>query len=170
MRVAVNVSAIVLVDATCPTAIAETLDRHALTPDNLVVEVTEDAVMRDPRRAIAILERIKASGVEISVDDFGTGQSSLEQLKNVPADELKLDRSFVLGMVDDPQDAAIVGRSSAWVARLACAWSPRASRRPRSGSGWLSWAATSPRASGWRGQCPRRSSSAGRASRAIARG
>jgi diguanylate cyclase (GGDEF)-like protein len=109
VRVAVNVSAIVLVDATLPDRIAETLQRHALTPDNLCVEVTEDAVMRDTSRAIAILERIKASGVEISVDDFGTGQSSLEQLKNVPADELKLDRSFVLGMSEDPQDAAIVG-------------------------------------------------------------
>jgi diguanylate cyclase (GGDEF)-like protein len=109
IRVAVNVSAIVLVDATLPDRIAETLTRHALTADNLVVEVTEDAVMRDTSRAIDILDRIKASGVEIAVDDFGTGQSSLEQLKNVPADELKLDRSFVLGMVEDPQDAAIVG-------------------------------------------------------------
>jgi len=109
IRVGVNVSAIVLVDATLPDRIADTLARHALTPDNLCVEVTEDAVMRDTSRAIAILVQIKRSGVEISVDDFGTGQSSLEQLKNVPADELKLDRSFVLGMVDDPQDAAIVG-------------------------------------------------------------
>jgi len=109
IRVAVNVSAIVLVDAGLPDRIAETLRRHLLTADNLVIEVTEDAVMRDPTRAIDILNRIKASGVDIAVDDFGTGQSSLEQLKNVPADELKLDRSFVLGMVDDPQDAAIVG-------------------------------------------------------------
>ncbi|HEU4976420.1 MAG TPA: EAL domain-containing protein [Baekduia sp.] len=109
VRVAVNVSAIVLVDAMLPERIAETLHRHALTPDNLVVEVTEDAVMRDASRAIDILGEIKASGVEIAVDDFGTGQSSLEQLKNVPADELKLDRSFVLGMAEDPHDAAIVG-------------------------------------------------------------
>jgi diguanylate cyclase (GGDEF)-like protein len=109
IRVAVNVSAVVLVDAGLPDRIAETLARHLLTADNLVVEVTEDAVMRDPTRAIDILTRIKGSGVDIAVDDFGTGQSSLEQLKNVPADELKLDRSFVLGMVDDPQDAAIVG-------------------------------------------------------------
>jgi diguanylate cyclase (GGDEF)-like protein len=109
VRMAVNVSAIVLVDATLPDRIAETLTRHALTSDNLVIEVTEDAVMRDPRRAIDILGRIKQSGAEIAVDDFGTGQSSLEQLKNVPADELKLDRSFVLGMADDAHDAAIVG-------------------------------------------------------------
>jgi diguanylate cyclase (GGDEF)-like protein len=109
VRMAVNVSAIVLVDATLPDRIAETLGRHALTSDNLVIEVTEDAVMRDPRRAIDILGRIKRSGAEIAVDDFGTGQSSLEQLKNVPADELKLDRSFVLGMADDAHDAAIVG-------------------------------------------------------------
>jgi EAL domain-containing protein (putative c-di-GMP-specific phosphodiesterase class I) len=109
VRMAVNVSAIVLVDATLPDHIAATLERHHLLPESLVVEVTEDAVMRDPRRAIDILERIKASGVDIAVDDFGTGQSSLEQLKNVPADELKLDRSFVLGMADDAHDAAIVG-------------------------------------------------------------
>ncbi len=109
MRVAVNVSAIVLVDATLPDRITSILSRHSLTPDNLVVEVTEDAVMSDTKRAIAILDRIKASGVEIAIDDFGTGHSSLEQLKNVPADELKLDRSFVLGMHEDPHDAAIVG-------------------------------------------------------------
>src|SRR3978361_1368040 len=60
-------------------------------------------------RAVALVESIKASGVEIAVDDFGTGQSSLEQLKNVPADEIKLDRSFVLGMVEAAHDAAIVG-------------------------------------------------------------
>jgi diguanylate cyclase (GGDEF)-like protein len=109
IRVSVNVSAIVLVDSTLPERIAQTLARHALTPDNLVIEVTEDAVMRDPGRAIIILERLKAGGVEISVDDFGTGQSSLEQLKNLPADELKLDRSFVMSMDGDPHDAAIVG-------------------------------------------------------------
>jgi diguanylate cyclase (GGDEF)-like protein len=109
VRMAVNVSAIVLVDATLPDQIAATLAKHNLLPESLVVEVTEDAVMRDPRRAIDILTRIKSSGVEIAVDDFGTGQSSLEQLKNVPADELKLDRSFVLGMAEDAHDAAIVG-------------------------------------------------------------
>jgi len=109
LRVAVNVSAIVLVDATLPDRITSILARHALTPDNLVVEVTEDAVMSDTKRAIAILDRIKASGVEIAIDDFGTGHSSLEQLKNLPADELKLDRSFVLGMAEEPHDAAIVG-------------------------------------------------------------
>jgi len=109
MRVAVNVSAIVLVDTTLPNRIAEILQRHSLTADNLVVEVTEDAVMSDTTRAISILRRIKDLGVEIAIDDFGTGHSSLEQLKNLPADELKLDRSFVLGMDESPHDAAIVG-------------------------------------------------------------
>jgi diguanylate cyclase (GGDEF)-like protein len=108
LRVAVNVSAMVLVDTELPERISAALTRHALTPDNLVVEVTEDAVMSDPRRCIAVLERIEALRVGIAIDDFGTGHSSLEQLKRLPAEELKLDRSFVLGMVDDPDDAAIV--------------------------------------------------------------
>ncbi|MBI5104893.1 MAG: EAL domain-containing protein [Solirubrobacterales bacterium] len=108
LRMGVNVSAVVLVDENLPERVAAALKAESLTPDNLTIEVTEDAVMRDPRRCIAILERIAKLGVEISVDDFGTGHSSLEQLKRVPADELKLDRSFVMGMADDSHDAAIV--------------------------------------------------------------
>jgi EAL domain-containing protein (putative c-di-GMP-specific phosphodiesterase class I) len=109
LRVAVNVSAVVLVDAGLPERISEMLERHSLTPNNIVVEVTEDAVMAEPRRAIAILERIEQLHVGIAIDDFGTGHSSLEQLKRLPAHELKLDRSFVMGMTDDTDDAAIVG-------------------------------------------------------------
>jgi diguanylate cyclase (GGDEF)-like protein len=108
IRVAVNVSAMTLVDENLPQHIGDVLARHNLTPANLVVEVTEDAVMRDPRRSIAILERVKALGVGIAVDDFGTGHSSLEQLRRLPADELKLDRSFVQPMDRDPADAAVV--------------------------------------------------------------
>jgi diguanylate cyclase (GGDEF)-like protein len=108
VRVAVNVSAITLGDENLPQHIAEVLARHNLTPENLVIEVTEDAVMRDPRRSIAILERVKAVGVAIAVDDFGTGHSSLEQLRRLPADELKLDRSFVQPMAQDAADAAVV--------------------------------------------------------------
>ena len=108
LRIGVNVSAVTLVDMGLPERIADALHRHRVPPEQLVIEVTEDAVMSDQRRCLDILERIGALGVGISIDDFGTGQSSLAQLRHLPADELKIDRSFVKGMADDPLDAEIV--------------------------------------------------------------
>ena len=64
--------------------------------------------MADPRRAMAILERLRELGVRLSLDDFGTGHSSLSYLKQLPLDEVKIDRSFVIGMTEDDNDAAIV--------------------------------------------------------------
>ena len=72
--------------------------------------------MADPRRAMAILERLRGLGVKLSLDDFGTGHSSLSYLKRLPLDEVKIDRSFVMGMADDDDDAAIV-RSTIDLAR-----------------------------------------------------
>lgn len=108
LRMSVNVSAVTLVDVGLPGRIAAALERHAVPPTTLTVEVTEDAVMRDHRRCREVLARIAGLGVEISIDDFGTGQSSLAQLRHLPADELKIDRRFVSGMADDPLDAEIV--------------------------------------------------------------
>ncbi|QEC47102.1 bifunctional diguanylate cyclase/phosphodiesterase [Baekduia soli] len=108
LRVGVNVSAVTLVDIGLPERIDTALRRHGVPPARLVVEVTEDAVMNDQRRCLDVLERIAQLGVEISVDDFGTGQSSLAQLRHLPADELKIDRSFVKGMADDPLDHEVV--------------------------------------------------------------
>jgi diguanylate cyclase (GGDEF)-like protein len=108
LRVGVNVSAVTLVDVGLPERIAQALHQHKVPPALLVVEVTEDAVMSDQRRCLDVLEHISQLGVEISVDDFGTGQSSLAQLRHLPADELKIDRSFVKGMAEDPLDAEVV--------------------------------------------------------------
>jgi len=108
LRIAVNVSAHTLVDVALPDRLAAALERHDVTPSALVVEVTEDAVMSDQRRCLAVLERIAALGVEIAIDDFGTGQSSLAQLRHLPATELKIDRSFVQRMTADPLDAEVV--------------------------------------------------------------
>jgi diguanylate cyclase (GGDEF)-like protein len=108
LRVGVNVSAVTLVDIGLPERIDMALRHHGVPAAQLVIEVTEDAVMSDQRRCLDVLEGIAALGVEISIDDFGTGQSSLAQLRHLPADELKIDRSFVKGMAEDPLDAEVV--------------------------------------------------------------
>ncbi|MEA3032071.1 MAG: diguanylate cyclase, partial [Sphingomonadales bacterium] len=77
-------------------------------PAWLIVEVTETAAMRDPAGAIAALEAWRALGAGVSIDDYGTGQSSLAYLQKLPATELKIDRSFVAGIACDPRSAAMV--------------------------------------------------------------
>jgi EAL domain-containing protein (putative c-di-GMP-specific phosphodiesterase class I) len=81
---------------------------HRLKPESVSLEVTESAVMEDPAHARGVLERLHAIGVRLSIDDFGTGYSSLACLKRLPVHELKIDKSFVIGLVRDPNDAAIV--------------------------------------------------------------
>jgi diguanylate cyclase len=108
LHVGVNVSAVTLVDAGLPDRVDAALARHDVPPEALVLEVTEDAVMRDHRRCLEVLGRIAGLGVEIAIDDFGTGQSSLSQLRHFPADELKIDQRFVQGMTADPIDEEMV--------------------------------------------------------------
>ena len=72
------------------------------------LEITEGALMADPRRVLATLQRLDKLGVALSLDDFGTGYSSMQHLRRLPLAEVKIDRSFVLGMADDPDDDAIV--------------------------------------------------------------
>jgi len=84
------------------------LAARGLAPGALQLEITEEFLMADRDRARAILTRLRRHGVQISVDDFGTGYSSLSYLRDLPVDELKLDRSFILPMVEDPRAAALV--------------------------------------------------------------
>jgi PAS domain S-box-containing protein len=107
LSVAVNVSARQL-ETDLALTVSEALRRSGFEPECLCIEVTESSVMRDVDSAIATLEAVKALGVRISVDDFGTGYSSLAYLKRLPADELKVDKSFVDGLGSDPDDTAIV--------------------------------------------------------------
>jgi diguanylate cyclase (GGDEF)-like protein len=116
LPVAVNLAAANIVDTTLPESVAHILQRWEVPGRLLECEISEDTVMGDPRRAGDVLERLRDLGVRLSLDDFGTGHSSLSYLKRLPLDEVKIDRSFVIGMADDPSDAAIV-RSTIDLAR-----------------------------------------------------
>lgn len=104
----VNISMYDLRDATFADLVAERLAVHGACPELLGIEVTESAAMADPKRTRSTLERLRTIGVRVAVDDFGTGYSSLAHLVAMPVDELKIDRSFVVGMSSSPQHAAIV--------------------------------------------------------------
>jgi EAL domain-containing protein (putative c-di-GMP-specific phosphodiesterase class I) len=112
----VNLSARNLLDAELPQQVADILERHRIAPDRLVVEVTESASMTDPHRAIAVLTALRATGVGVSVDDFGTGNASIEYLAKLPATEIKIDKSFITDILEDPRAEAIV-RSTIDLAR-----------------------------------------------------
>jgi diguanylate cyclase (GGDEF)-like protein len=116
LQMSVNLSARNLLDADVPERIAALLHRHGIPAERLVVEVTESAALVDPERAVAALEALRASGVGVSVDDFGTGNASIEYLAALPASELKIDRSFITDMLSDPRAEAIV-RSTIDLAR-----------------------------------------------------
>ena len=95
LKVSVNISAQDLLDPELDAMVGAALARHALPPRLLNLEITESGVMQDAARAIDVLRRLGEAGVERSIDDFGTGYSSLAYLKQLPVDELKIDRSFV---------------------------------------------------------------------------
>jgi diguanylate cyclase (GGDEF)-like protein len=116
LPVAVNLAAANIVDVTLPAAIGAALERHGVPAHRLVCEISEHTVMADPVRASDVLDGLRALGVGLSLDDFGTGHSSLAYLKRLPLDEVKIDRSFVAGMTDDENDAVIV-RSTIDLAR-----------------------------------------------------
>jgi diguanylate cyclase (GGDEF)-like protein len=107
IRVAVNLSARLLQDERLVDSIVDLLRAWDVTPDLLQVEVTESAVMADPARALQILTRLHEMGIRIAIDDFGTGYSSLAYLKKLPADEIKIDKSFVRDMPGNADDVTI---------------------------------------------------------------
>ncbi|MEL7449527.1 MAG: EAL domain-containing protein [Pseudomonadota bacterium] len=108
LGVAVNLSVRDLMDESLPDRVVTLLRHYVLEPDYLSVEVTESAVMQDPERAIGVLNRLKEAGIKIALDDFGTGQTSLALLKQLPVDELKIDKSFVQDIRTDTGDSIIV--------------------------------------------------------------
>ncbi|MDR5795641.1 EAL domain-containing protein, partial [Caballeronia sp. LZ008] len=108
LAVSVNVSARELIQSTLPEIFQGLLDKHGVAPESIWIEITESAIMDDPNHAIETLDRLHALGIRLSIDDFGTGYSSLSYLKRMPVDELKIDKSFVMGMFQHKDDETIV--------------------------------------------------------------
>ncbi len=109
VRIGVNLSPSQLQSGDLATAVAEVLDLTGLAPRLLELEVTEDILLLDEAKVLDTFKRIQELGVRVVFDDFGTGYASLSYLKKFPLDGLKIDRSFVLELLGDSDDAAIVG-------------------------------------------------------------
>lgn len=108
LEVSVNVSPTMLADHELGEQVRELLAKHALPGGGVVLEITESSLITSPVQAAALLEQLAALGVRISIDDFGTGFSSLSYLRRLPVHEIKVDKTFVLGMLDSDDDAAVV--------------------------------------------------------------
>jgi EAL domain-containing protein (putative c-di-GMP-specific phosphodiesterase class I) len=108
LRVSINLSTRDLLDLELPAKLDATLKRHRVPESGFCLEITESAIMDDPARAEATLNALSQRGFKLSIDDFGTGYSSLAYLKRLPVDELKIDKSFVMAMERDADDAKIV--------------------------------------------------------------
>jgi diguanylate cyclase (GGDEF)-like protein len=108
VEIAVNVSPRQLQEADFPTTVATLLQIHGVPADLLVLEVTESTVVDATGPTLEVLRQLRDSGVHVAIDDFGTGYSSLSSLRDLPADIVKIDRSFVAGLASDSGDEAIV--------------------------------------------------------------
>jgi EAL domain-containing protein (putative c-di-GMP-specific phosphodiesterase class I) len=116
LSVAVNISARNLQDLDLPNDLGAILAHHLVAPHQVELEITESTIMADPDRAMGILLRLHQMGIRLSIDDFGTGYSSLAYLKRLPVDDIKIDKSFIMGLTPESDDAIIV-RSTVDMAR-----------------------------------------------------
>ena len=108
LRISINLSTRDLLDLEFPQRLDALLAKHDVPATAFCLEITESAIMDDPLRAEGTLNRLHERGFKLSIDDFGTGYSSLAYLKRLPVDELKIDKSFVMAMEKDDDDAKIV--------------------------------------------------------------
>lgn len=108
LRIAINLSTRDLMDPDFPQRLSAIMQSSGVSPSAFCLEITESAIMEDPQRAEATLYKLSEQGFKLSIDDFGTGFSSLAYLKRLPVNELKIDKSFVMAMDKDESDAKIV--------------------------------------------------------------
>lgn len=108
IKVSINLSMKDLLNPELPDLVAGLTAKIGIDPSWIMFEITEGSIMTDPTRALIIVERLKGMGFDFSIDDFGTGYSSLAYLKRLPVSELKIDKSFVLDMMNSESDTIIV--------------------------------------------------------------
>jgi hypothetical protein len=132
VTVAVNLSATNVLDPDIVADVRRMLDRHCVAPDRMVLEITEGVLLADAQCAAGTLHELRALGLAISVDDFGTGFSSLAHLRELPVDALKLDRSSSPPSAPRTTRAMSPSQARYWLPamRSASPWSPKASRTP----------------------------------------
>lgn len=107
-RLAINLSVSTLTDPELPSVVDQGIKTWGIDPATISLEIAESSMIADAERSVAILTRLKAIGVRLSIDDFGSGFSSLAHFKRFPIDEIKIDRPFVQGAVSDSADRAVV--------------------------------------------------------------
>ncbi|MGS2723983.1 putative bifunctional diguanylate cyclase/phosphodiesterase [Porticoccus sp. GXU_MW_L64] len=108
LSISVNVTPTLLLDDEILTVIRDALDIFSVEPSRLILEVTENIMVDNQQMMLAQLAKLRKTGVKVSIDDFGTGYSSLAYFRDLPTDELKIDKSFVLKMLGSPKDQSIV--------------------------------------------------------------
>jgi EAL domain-containing protein (putative c-di-GMP-specific phosphodiesterase class I) len=108
IKISINLSMKDLLNPELPDLVAGLTAKIGIDPSWVIFEITEGSIMTDPTRALIIVERLKSMGFDFSIDDFGTGYSSMAYLKRLPVSELKIDKSFVLDMMTNENDAIIV--------------------------------------------------------------
>jgi diguanylate cyclase (GGDEF)-like protein len=108
LRLSVNISPVQFATENLDEVVARIVEQSGLDPARLELEITEGVLIQDPVRALTVLNRIKALGVQIVLDDFGIGYSSLSYVRQFPFSKIKIDRSFIAGMLDDSQAQVIV--------------------------------------------------------------
>lgn len=108
VQLSLNISADDLLGSDLPERVVRLLGLHQVPAEQLIFEITESAIMREPEKALKVLNSLRDCGISLSVDDFGTGYSSLAHLKRLPVQELKIDQSFVRNLDETSEDAVIV--------------------------------------------------------------
>ncbi len=111
LKMSVNVSPLALTDTTAADRYQAIVQSHGISPEDVILEITESSVMADAARGLGLLARLRLKGFGLSIDDFGTGYSSLAQLAQVPFTELKIDKEFVHGAHAQPRRRAVVEAS-----------------------------------------------------------
>jgi len=111
LNLSVNVSVLSLRDLTFPERLLSLVARNGMSVDNLTIEITESGLIQEPATTLDVLTRLRMRRVKLSIDDFGTGYAMMQQLRNVPATELKIDRSLVAGIHKSARDRIMIQKT-----------------------------------------------------------